>query len=380
MAGALTPELTAHALDTARKDLAHAEHLPGEVYTSDAVLEREIERIFQTDWLCVGRVEEVEKPGDYKAINIAGEPVVITRDEEGGLNAFSNLCRHRGIQVAPDGCGNTKRLTCPYHGWAYDLQGCLVGAPQMEKTAGFDKANVQLHKLSVDTWAGWIFVTFNREPESLSAFVAPLDADVGFLQQERCRMGAKLVSTWGCNWKLVTENLCDPYHFRALHGKSFGARIPIETYRFDLRARGGISASYDAAPQTPDGDAPLGPMPWLSDQSTGLSVFGFLAPQMTVIGRIDEIHVYTVWPEAVDRTRVELYHLFAAEHFDRPDFEEKSRVYTDFLANVVEEDASVAPQLQQAVASKNFQPGRLSWLEEAVHHQMRYNIERTFAN
>jgi phenylpropionate dioxygenase-like ring-hydroxylating dioxygenase large terminal subunit len=380
MAGALTPELTAHALETVRKDLADAEHLPGEVYTSQAVFEREIERIFRTDWLCVARVEEVANSGDYKAVNVAGEPVVVTRDEAGGLNAFSNLCRHRGVQVAPDGCGNTKRLTCPYHGWAYDLQGCLVGAPMMEKTAGFDKTDVRLHKLHVDTWAGWIFVTFNREPESLDEFVAPLDADVGFLQQERCRMGAKLVSTWDCNWKLVTENLCDPYHFRALHGKSFGARIPIETYRFDLRPRGGISASYDAAPQTPDGDAPLGPMPWLSDQSTGLSVFGFLSPQVTLVGRIDEIHVYTVWPEAVDRTRVELYHLFAEEHFARPDFKDKSNVYTDFLSKVVDEDASVAPQLQQAVASKNFQPGRLSWLEEAVHHQIRYNVERTFAD
>jgi hypothetical protein len=101
---------------------------------------------------------------------------------------------------------------------------------------------------------------------------------------------------------------------------------------------------------------------------------------VTLVGRIDEIHVYTVWPEAVDRTRVELYHLFAEEHFDRPDFKDKSNVYTDFLSKVVDEDASVAPQLQQAVASKNFQPGRLSWLEEAVHHQIRYNVERTFAD
>ncbi len=120
-------------------------------------------------------------------------------------------------------------------------------------------------------------------------------------------------------------------------------------------------------------------MPWLSNYSKGLSVFGFMAPNLTVIGRIDEVHVYTVWPEAVDRTRVILYHLFAEDHFDLPDFKEKSQIYSDYLARVVDEDASVAPQLQQAVASRNFQPGRLSWLEQAVHHQMRYNAERIFS-
>ncbi len=379
MTDPLSPEFTQRVLSTVHKDLAHAEHLPGEVYTSRAVLAREMERIFRRDWLAVGREEEIANPGDYKAVNVVGEPVVVTRDEDGGINAFANLCRHRGVQVAPDGCGNTKRLTCPYHGWAYDLKGCLVGAPLMERTADFDKGDVRLKTLHVDTWAGWVFVSFNEAPPSLAEFVEPLEQDVGFLQQGKCRLGGKLVSTWDCNWKLVTENLSDPYHFRALHAQTFGPRIPVEQYSFELRERGGIGASYDAASQTPDGGTPLGPMPWLADRSPGLSVFGYMAPNLTVIGRVDEIHVYTVWPEAVDRTRVELYHLFAAEHFDRPDFEEKAEVYKTYLAQVVDEDASVAPHLQQAVASRNFIPGRLSWLEEAVHHQMRYNVERTFS-
>lgn len=107
----------------------------------------------------------------------------------------------------------------------------------MEKTAGFDKPTVHLTRLRVDTWAGWVFVSFNADALSLEEFVAPLESDVGFLQQGRCRLASKLVTTWDCNWKLVTENLCDPYHFRALHAKSLGPRIPVETYQFELRAR-----------------------------------------------------------------------------------------------------------------------------------------------
>lgn len=83
-------EIARQALEVAGKDIVHAEHLPGAVYTSEEVLSREVDRIFRTDWLCVGREEEVAKSGDSMATKVVGEPVLVTRDEEGILNAFSN--------------------------------------------------------------------------------------------------------------------------------------------------------------------------------------------------------------------------------------------------------------------------------------------------
>ncbi len=378
MTESIDPALINEALECVRKPLEHGSHLPGALYTSQQVLDREMDKIFRVDWLCVGREEEVANPGDYMATRILNEPIIVTRDETGGLNAFSNICRHRGVQVAENGCGNAKRLTCPYHGWSYDIKGRLVAAPLMDQSEGFDVKSVHLPVLHVGAWAGWVFVTLNPDPAPLESFVESFENDIGFLQLGRCRVGRKLITTWDCNWKMVTENLCDPYHFRALHGKTFGPRIPVESYLFELRDRGGNYAFYDAASQTPSGDTPLGAMPWLSNYSQGMSAFGFMAPNMATVGRVDEAHVYTVWPEAIDRTRVVLYHLFAEEHFALPEFEEKSKVYSDFMAQVVSEDASVAPLLQQGAASANFNPGRLSWLEKAVHHQMRYTVERTF--
>ena len=378
----LDPAIVATALERVRQPLDKARHLPGELYTSPAVLAREVQRIFRSDWLCVARVEELPRPGSYLATRVMNEPVLLTRDEDGAVNAFVNLCRHRGVQLVEDGAGDlgtARGMSCPYHGWSYDLKGCLTAAPLMNRSTGFSSKSIRLLTLRSDIWAGWIFITFDDQARPLHEFTAAVNKDIGFLQQERCRVGHKLVSIWNCNWKFVTENLCDPYHFRALHAKTFGPRIPVEHYNFDLRERGGSSAFYDASSQTPDGDAPLGPMPWLANHSREMSAFAFLAPNVALVGRIDEFHVYTVWPEAVDRTRVVLYHLFAADHFDRPDFDEKSRVYADFLAKVVEEDASVAPYLQQAALSRNFHPGQLAWPEKAVHHQMQYVVERTFA-
>ena len=88
------------ALSGTRADLLSARHMPGEVYAAPEIYALEVERIFMQDWLCVGRVEEFEKPGDFQALRIAGEPVLVCRDSGGALNAFSNVCRHRGVEVA----------------------------------------------------------------------------------------------------------------------------------------------------------------------------------------------------------------------------------------------------------------------------------------
>ena len=141
--------------------LHQARHLPGDFYTSHETYELEKERIFQKDWLCVGRVEEFEKPGDYLSLCIADEPIVVVRDEESQLRAFYNVCRHRGTEVAA-GQGNTKRFACPYHGWTYDLCGRLRGAAYTQEIENFDMRQYSLVPLKLDTWGGFIFINFNR--------------------------------------------------------------------------------------------------------------------------------------------------------------------------------------------------------------------------
>ena len=90
-------------------------HRRGEVYYSDEILEREMEEIFMKEWLLVGRAEECEKPGDYFTQRIGDEPVVVVKEKDGHIQAFANVCRHRGVQVAWE-AGNTKYFSCPYHG------------------------------------------------------------------------------------------------------------------------------------------------------------------------------------------------------------------------------------------------------------------------
>ena len=118
--------------------LLQATFLPPYCYTSREFYELEVEQIFLKEWLCVGRVEQAEKPGDYFALEIANEPVVVARDEAGELHAMSAVCRHRA-QVVAEGEGNVRSFQCPYHGWTYSLKGELIATPEMKQTENFDK-------------------------------------------------------------------------------------------------------------------------------------------------------------------------------------------------------------------------------------------------
>ena len=158
-------------LEGVKSPLSKARQVPGYIYTSPEVFELEKQEIFLKDWLCVGRVEEIGMPGDYLTFRLAGEPLVVARDEQGDINAFANVCRHRGVEVA-QGQGNLKEFSCPYHGWTYNLKGELLGAPFIKGVEGFDPKSCRLKPVKVDTWGGFLFVNFDTECESLSGFSA----------------------------------------------------------------------------------------------------------------------------------------------------------------------------------------------------------------
>ena len=363
-------------LGATRAPLSRAHHLPGYLYTSPEVWRLEKERIFMKDWLCVARVEEVETPGDFMTFDVMGDPIVVTRDEDGTLNAFSNLCRHRGVEVA-QGSGNTKEFSCPYHGWLYDLNGRLTGAPFMKDTEGFDPKSCRLRPLRVDVWAGWVFVNFDAEAGPLADFVAPFENGMGFLHQEELRMADKLVFELACNWKLVIENSMDFYHVSAVHADTFGT-VTITDYHALLEERGGFSVEYRAKPHTYDGKLVFGKMPAIADKPEDFAMSGYLAPNMHLFARIENMRPVVNWPLAIGRTKLIYYILFPKQWFERPDFADGVKKYHDFYSQVVVEDAPMMEALQRAMSSKRFEPGPMSIQEEVIHNGIIHRLDQTF--
>ena len=362
-------------LSETRAELGRARHLPGYVYDSPEVFALEKEKIFLKDWLALARVEEIEQPGDYMTFRVLGEPVVVCRDGEGAINAFANVCAHRGVEVA-SGEGNLKEFSCPYHGWLYDLQGRLVGAPYMKEAAGFDPKSCRLTPLRCDEWRGWMFVNFDADAVPLAEFAAEYEKEFAFLHHEKTRLATKHVVDLDCNWKFVVENVQDFYHVQVLHLDTFGGHINIDDFVFNVKENGGFSSFYDAAPDTPDSKSLFGQMPWLADKPMSFAYTGYLPPHFHMFGRVDESHPMVIWPLAPDKTRIIVYHVFPAEHFSQPDFMDKAKIYHDFLVKVVEEDREMVNSLQRGMNSRMFQPGPLSRMEINLHSLLNYYLDR----
>jgi len=360
-----------------RAPLSEALHVPGFVYDSEEVFQLEKERLFMKEWVCTIREEQIENPGDYVAMHLMGEPFIVCRDDAGNINAFANVCAHRGVEVA-SAEGNLKEFSCPYHGWLYDLQGKLIGAPYMKEAEGFDPANCRLKPLKVDTWERWIFISFNPDVEPLEKAVEHFDQEFGWLRQRDCRLGIQAVVDVNCNWKFVNENLMDVYHFQTLHVESFGAHLDGEKFKIKLTDRGGVSAFYKAAPMVPEGKSLFGPMPWLGEENMDLGCMGHLPPNMHIFGRGDATTPYVIWPLTPNKTRIHINILFPEELLNRPDFKEKVQSYYDFQMMVISEDNAMVEGMQSNMGSTRFVPGPMSKLELTVHNIINGYLTRTF--
>ena len=371
----ILPERSTTDFERTRDTLPKARHLPGYVYTSPEIYQLEKEKIFMKDWLCIGRIEEIENPGDYMALRIMDEPIIVARDNDGHVNAFANVCKHRGVEVA-SGSGNLQEFSCPYHGWLYDLKGNLVGAPYMKEAEGFDPKNCQLEPLKIDQWRGWMFINFDPDAMPLEDFAAEYEKEFAFLHHEKTRLASKLVVDLDCNWKFVVENVQDFYHVQVLHLDTFGGHINIDDFVFNVKENGGFSSFYDAAPDTPNKESLFGQMPWLADKPMSFAYTGYLAPNFHIFGRVDESHPMVIWPLAPDKTQIIVYHVFPAEHFSQPDFEEKAGVYHNFLDAVLEEDREMVNSLQRGMNTKMFEPGPLSRMEVNLHSLLNYYLDR----
>ncbi|MFE7777240.1 aromatic ring-hydroxylating dioxygenase subunit alpha [Streptomyces sp. NPDC057445] len=218
----------------AKLPLERGETLPAGSYTSPAFHLLERERIFRGEWLCAGHVNQVAAPGDYLRVDLLGEPLVITRDEDGELHALSRVCRHRFMDVLPAETtperGSLKRLTCPYHTWTYKLDGeyagQLHGAPLMNKVE-FDRAACRLPRHRLEVWHGLIMVNADQDAEPLAPQLTGLDEKLAPYGLGDLVVG--YTARWEgvpANWKVAVENGAESYHHMGTHAGTLEPVLP----------------------------------------------------------------------------------------------------------------------------------------------------------
>ncbi|MGI9405916.1 MAG: aromatic ring-hydroxylating oxygenase subunit alpha [Hyphomicrobiaceae bacterium] len=348
------------ALDDVRHPIATAATLPPDAYTSDRVLTDEVARIFQKHWIGVGRADRVKNPGDFAAMDIAGIPVVLVRDSGGVLRAHANTCRHRSAQIKT-GEGNCKRLVCPFHAWTYALDGSLIGAPNMEKAAGFDKSDFPLVSFRAGERDGFAFICMDENAPDIDTWLGD------FPELHRPWNLGGHVSTYrtefevACNWKTFLEVFNEYYHLPYVHPDSIDSVYKVPDAADDVTGsyttQFGETEGTGGLLETQQASA-LPTNPSLDGRNRHGTRYTWIYPNMTFAASTEGTWVYETLPLTPDRCRVGMTVTFPEETTRTDGFEEKSAIYVSRMHAAVDEDIPMLEQQQIGLKSPFARKGR----------------------
>jgi choline monooxygenase len=216
---------------------ARSRTLPGYLYSDARVLDEEKRRIFYKSWQLAGHVTEMPEPGDYVTVDVAGQSIFVMRGKEGELSAFFNVCQHRAHELLK-GKGHVKSaIVCPYHAWAYELDGTLRKARATAHMPEFDPADYSLVPVRLEEMLGFLFVNLDPEAKPLATLVPDMIED---MRQTMPWLGELVVNRQGerseeefgrlaANWKVLAENCLECYHCGPAH-QAFTDLVDIGSY------------------------------------------------------------------------------------------------------------------------------------------------------
>jgi phenylpropionate dioxygenase-like ring-hydroxylating dioxygenase large terminal subunit len=216
-------------------DLVREDRVHTSLYTDPVIFEQEMDRIFRNCWVWVAHASELPEPGSFKTHWVGSEPVIVVRDRKNQVHVLLNRCRHRAATVCEHKKGKTASFVCPYHGWAYALDGSLRGVPHPESYGDcLDKGELPLVSLRVEQYAGMIFATFRDDIEPLEQWLGPARKWIDLFMKQGAGYPVKVAGEhrfrFPGNWKIQLENTTDAYHFPLVH-KSFLSSVDPQTER-----------------------------------------------------------------------------------------------------------------------------------------------------
>jgi choline monooxygenase len=370
------------------KPVLEAEMLPPSCYTDPFFFQDERAAVFMKAWNFIGHDDQVKAPGDYIAFELAGVHVIVARGRDRALRAFANTCRHRGCRVLKEGTGNLRAFKCGYHGWVYALDGKLTGAPQMEPTKGFDKADYGLIPIRLENWGRFMFINFNPEAAPLKAQLGDLVDKLAPYNFDDMVLVRRREVEVRCNWKVFFENLQEPYHTPYVHATTLAQKNEDEGATM-MSGNSGLllGEGGDNAPVKVEfgdnytclvgrhvgsrgllvGDEPLPPIKSLAGRTRDGSIWSYVYPATTMSCQREGMWYVEIQPLAVNRSKLVLGTCFPKETTERPDFEERVKGYYKRLDSTTEEDLGITEEQHAGLSSPLARPGRVCHLETMAH-------------
>jgi choline monooxygenase len=338
--------------------LAEAYTIPASWYTDPRVAELERQNVFSRAWQAAGRIEQVEKPGQFVTASIAGEPVVVVRGSDNQLRAFFNVCRHHAMTVMTEPCGHAQRLRCPYHGWTYNLEGELRGMTEFEGVRDFDRAKNGLVPIRVETWEKFIFVNVNPQAAPLREFLGELTERVSPLGFADLKFVERRSYVQQCNWKVYVDNYLDGgYHVPHMH-KGLNSVLDYTNYTIENLERCSVQSSPVAVGSSSESNA-------ATTRKGDRAFYFWQYPNFMLNWYEGYLDTNFVIPLGADRCEVIFDFYFA--NVDPPQVP-YIRQSIEVSERVQQEDIVICDGVQRGLSSRAYQAGRLSVRREAGEH------------
>jgi Rieske 2Fe-2S family protein len=339
--------------------------LPGRVYTSAEWFRTEMDRVFGTMWLAVGRADQVAGRGAFLRRDVAGASVLVVRGGSGHVRAFHNVCRHRGTRLSDLDAGTFPgSIQCPYHAWTYDLDGRLIGAPMMDQVEGFRRDAYPLRSVACEEWDGHLFVNLSESAEPLANQVGDLAQRFAPWRMHELKTVRRIEYDVAANWKLVVQNYNECLHCPIIHPlldqmhHHLGADNVPST---DTYCGGAMTFREGVETLSVDGRLRRAVLPGLGPDERSLVHYYALYPNLLLTLAPDYMMTITLWPVAPDRTTLLGEWHFHPEEIARPGFVCEDAI--EFWDRTNREDWAISERSQRGIGSRGYTPGPYSQRE-----------------
>jgi choline monooxygenase len=338
--------------------LEKASTIPAPWYFDPRIADLERTSVFGSTWQPVGRVDQVLQKGGFFTADVAGEPLVVVRGEDGELRAFFNVCRHHAAAVVTEAQGCAKQFRCPYHGWTYGNDGALKGMVEFEGVCNFERAENGLVPVRVDVWQNFVFVNLDGRALPFHDFLGDVVKLVAPLQlKNKLHFFDRRIYTLNCNWKVYVDNYLDGgYHVPHAH-KGLSSVIEYTKYTIENFDR----ACLQSSPLSSGGASEAA----IGNTRQGRAFYLWIYPNFMINAYEGVMDTNLVLPLGVDKCAVIFDYYFADTSAAAEKYNRESIAVSE---KVQDEDVAICDAVQRGLGSRAYVAGRLSVRREAGEH------------
>ena len=333
--------------------------IPSSWYTNNDLYNLELKTVFSNSWQYAARKDQLQAPGQFVTTNIAGEPLMVVRGNDGVLRGFFNVCRHHAAAVLTETEGTAPQFRCPYHGWTYSLAGELKGTPDFSGVCDFERENNSLIPVELEEWENWVFVRLSKNNSSLHDFlgadlieqIRPLDLhNLHWLQRRHYR--------FECNWKVFVDNYLDGgYHVPYLH-KGLDSVLDYSNYLIE----NGEHFCLQWSPLVSEGaEAQTGAV-----RRGDRALYYWIYPNFMINWYAGVLDTNLVIPRGIDQTEV-IFDFYFADVVSE-EARERNFASIEVGQRIQDEDTEICKSVQRGLNSRAYQAGRLSVRREGGEH------------